>query len=131
MTDPTDFRALCAELAEALERHDLTLADDKLLDRAATAYRASFRTALAAPQQGAPSDDELWDLSAPFWDWDGERRFFGSTAFARAVLARYSHPAPVPVAERQAALAALDHILKHSTTNLGEATIRRVLEPQL
>ena len=63
--------------------------------------------ALAAPQQGAPSDEDLLALA------DGHRNDHGlidlhsARDYARAVLARYGgQAAPVPVAERSVLLAA-------------------------
>ena len=48
-----DYKQLCAELHAALEKHDLSLADDQLLDRSAAALRAALaeaiRAALAEP----------------------------------------------------------------------------------
>ena len=97
MTHP-DFRALCAELLAEVEALNDVIGQEGQAD---LALIPRARAALAAPEQGAPSDEDLCDLAAPYWDWDGERTFFGSTAFARAVLARYGAQAvPVAVAER-------------------------------
>ena len=52
MTNP-DFRALCAELHEALEKRCETLEEDRLLDRSAAALRAAEplkRYALPTPE---------------------------------------------------------------------------------
>jgi hypothetical protein len=54
----TDFRALCAELHEALEKRCETLEEDRLLDRSAAALRA----ALAQPEPQGPTDEELLEL---------------------------------------------------------------------
>jgi hypothetical protein len=50
-----DYKQLCAELHAALEKHDLSLAEDRLLDRSAAALRA----ALAEPEPEGPTDEEL------------------------------------------------------------------------
>jgi hypothetical protein len=47
----TDYKQLCAELHAALEKHDLSLDEDRLLDRSAAALRA----ALAEPPSLKPS----------------------------------------------------------------------------
>ena len=81
MTDT--FRALCAELTEALDS-ELDLFETRhsaLLDRA--------RATLAQPEPVAPTDEELWsvgndDFRANCYPTDAIR-------FARAVLSRYSH----------------------------------------
>ena len=83
----TDFRTLCAELHIALEKHDLSLADNQLLDRSVAALRA----ALVEPV--GPTDEELSDL----WSWSaGQDQGPWPTqqhCFARAVLARWgNHP---------------------------------------
>ena len=54
----TDFRALCAELHEALEKRCETLEEDRLLDRSAAALRA----ALAQPTPQPPADGEVAEL---------------------------------------------------------------------
>lgn len=54
MSEPASFRALCAELVEGIERHVDCVND-------ATTFSAlleSARAALAAPRQGALSDDD-------------------------------------------------------------------------
>lgn len=52
-----DYKQLCAELHAALEKHDLSLAEDQLLDRSAAALRA----ALAEPEGhiGYPSYEQI------------------------------------------------------------------------
>lgn len=106
MTHP-DFRALCADLAERLEyRIDgllYTDSDYDLIDRT--------REALAEPQQGAPSDEELikayCDARRAFYfetakgESDQEDRKEATIAGLRAVLASYGAQAvPVAVSER-------------------------------
>jgi hypothetical protein len=85
----TDFRALCADLHQALEKRCETLEEDRLLDRSAAALRA----ALAQPVPEGPTDEELDELA---WTWYSKT---GSTwyqieafrAYARAALAKWGH----------------------------------------
>jgi hypothetical protein len=92
----TDFRALCAELADSVE----LLLEMRAVDAKPMAitedrfFRA--RAALAQPEPQGPTDEELWDL------YQDLGRDFSPTGFARTVLTRYARPAiePVPVAER-------------------------------
>ena len=98
MTNP-DFRALCAELVDALKDENTYTIRIELIDRA--------RAALAQPEPVAPTDEELLRLAAQAFDYafvdggvgGGESEFL---AYARAVLARWGQPAatPIPVAER-------------------------------
>ena len=53
-----DYKQLCAELHAALEKHDPSLADDRLLDRSAAALRA----ALAETEPEGPTDEEIMEL---------------------------------------------------------------------
>lgn len=105
MTHP-DFRALCANLTAALNDWQCETSDDRY-----TELIRKARAALAAPQQGAPSDEELTLTYAyavaravggrrgPYSSEDAEA---AQLAGLRAVLTRYgtTHPAPVAVAER-------------------------------
>jgi hypothetical protein len=115
----TDYRALCAELANHLQgRKDLECGwpgedpEQDLLDRA--------RTALAQPEPGAVglSDEEVLDLAddcglekQEITTWDGENRTVDHgwectdaqlVTFATALITRHARPTiePVPVAER-------------------------------
>lgn len=95
----TDYKQLCAELHAALEKHDLSLADDRLLDRSAAALRA----ALAEPEPKGPTDEELLKLTQDWPCTTGERHDLSGCPevplfsvfedelidFARAVLARW------------------------------------------
>lgn len=115
----TDFRALCAELHAALDRHDLTLAEDQLLDRSAAALRATLADEPTAGEPvsvtGQPSNADLLKLAQqysvvyllsdgsachPFQEGYDMRN--DVLNFARAVLAHWGSPAPqpVPVSER-------------------------------
>jgi hypothetical protein len=81
-----DYKQLCAELHAALEKHDLSLAEDRLLDRSAAALRA----ALAEPEPKGPTDEALDELFTEI-DQSGEPESW--RVYARAVLARWgNHP---------------------------------------
>lgn len=120
-TEPTNWRALCAELTDAL--HDLT----SLYEGHECELVTRSRTALAQPEPEVvgPSDEEIMGLMPQQMHEDlaaavramAEQEGIDSTPakgvmrimlnrhvvdLARAVLARYARPAiePVPVAER-------------------------------
>lgn len=117
---PSDYRALCAELVDAVDRllsqgESPANPGQRLIltvhveDLGAIADRA--RAALAAPQQGAPGDEELittyCDARRVFYfeaakgESDQEDRKEATVAGLRAVLARYNAQAvPAPVSER-------------------------------
>lgn len=82
----TDFRALCAELAEKLDEFDRLLHGAQYVENPLT-YRA--RAALAEPQPEPPTDEELMEV---FWDHqNGLEEIWADDwlAAARAVLARW------------------------------------------
>jgi hypothetical protein len=85
----TDFRALCAELLAIIPAHGTGDPNSLVIARA--------RAALAQPEPQGPSDEELRDL----WSWAaGQDQGPWPTqqhCFARAVLARWGHPAIEPV----------------------------------
>jgi hypothetical protein len=82
-----DYKQLCAELHAALEKHDLSLADDQLLDRSAAALRA----ALVEPV--GPTDEELFAVAEAYAEDNGLIGLHNAPDFARAVLARWgNHP---------------------------------------
>jgi hypothetical protein len=92
----TDFRALCARMADELDHYRQLLMDDR---RATHALAAEARAALAQPEPQGPSDEELRELRR-FHQWPiGEFLLF---TISRAALARWGRPAiePVPVSER-------------------------------
>jgi fructose-1-phosphate kinase PfkB-like protein len=96
MPDP-DFRALCAELHEALEKRCETLEEDRLLDRSAAALRAAL--AQSEPVVVAPTDEELLASVRHFYG-DQTAADMGAEddlRTARAVLARYYRPTIEPV----------------------------------
>jgi len=100
----TDYKALCAELANYLQgRKDLEYGwpgedpEQDLLDRA--------RAALAQPEpQGVtePTDEELESFLVDVACQNGNMYHADPMILARAVLAHYARPTikPVPVAER-------------------------------
>ena len=99
----TDFRALCAELADELTQFNAWYIEDNgygLLNLEALLRRCD--AALAEPKPEGPTDKELRDL----WSWAaGQDQGPWPTqqhCFARAVLARWGRPTPqpVPVSER-------------------------------
>jgi len=97
---PPDFRALCAELHEALERRCESMEDERLLDRSAAALRAALE---AQPELvGAvlgPSEDDVTEL---FYRHVGEGSEVGFENAIAEALARWGRPAiePIPVSER-------------------------------
>ncbi|MEB3319340.1 MAG: hypothetical protein VKI63_00175 [Cyanobium sp.] len=110
MSELIDFRALCARVLKA-EELILPGGGDfwKGYEEEAQALSrlmSDIRAALSAPQQGAPSDEELDALERQCWMATGVsddsccEYVFNHRAFARALLARFGSPAPVPVAER-------------------------------
>jgi hypothetical protein len=106
-----DFRALCAELVDALQYHREQTRPIKRTTEILTRARA----ALSQPEPQGPTDEELlvWasyygidyvDISRPS-ELDGERAPVRSDElciFARTILTSFGRPAiePVPVAER-------------------------------
>ena len=79
----TDFRALCARMADELDHYRQLLMDDR---RATHALATEARAALAQYEPQGPTDQELYDY------WIGTSPEFGCAdpvGFARAVLARW------------------------------------------
>jgi hypothetical protein len=112
----TDFRALCARMADELDHYRQLLMDDR---RATHALAAEARAALAQPEPQGPTDEEPTDQEIEEWadaaaevpleemdpEVHGWRRCFKSDEFSetiRAALRRWGRPAiePVPVSER-------------------------------
>jgi hypothetical protein len=95
----TDFRALCAELLEWAEHtsaHYVVHPDVILRARAA----------LAQPEPVAPTDEELDEFAVFWWGSDTDERTVtdvieccSTTAYARAVLARWGLPQYQPIPE--------------------------------
>jgi hypothetical protein len=105
------IRALCAELAQELaEEYGVQRefnAGDPLLGSGAIELLSRARTALAQPELEGPTDEELDKvIFQAVWDHMDDADDLSNDEMdrlkARAVLARWSHPAvePVPVAER-------------------------------
>ena len=88
----TDYRAMCAELLEALEiQLDELRFNNRLCIRA--------RALLAQPVEEGPTDEELDAFIDGFFledDWFSIPEM--ERSLARAVLARWGHPTPQPVA---------------------------------
>jgi hypothetical protein len=123
----TDYKALCARMADELDHYRQLLMDDR---RETHALATEARAALAQPEPEGPSDEELLAVAAgainPYetcgiaiGEYEAETEcaieVYGSEliAFARAVLARWGTPnsaeirrsmgdapQPVPVSER-------------------------------
>jgi hypothetical protein len=96
MTEPTttDWRALCARMADELDHYRQLLMDDR---RATHALAAEARAALAQPEPQGPSDEELlriYRVATPCYQVEEYKR---ELDFARAVLARWGRPAIEPV----------------------------------
>ena len=100
MTDPIDWRALCADLLEQLAKLAGADPHHKYLD-----LITRTRLALAQPEPQGPSDEELLGLWEQ-WNvgWDPQRGPVITphpVEFARAVLARYGRPAIEPVPQQE------------------------------
>jgi hypothetical protein len=97
----TDFRALCAELADRLD-DALTYTVQSDTERSMRQLITRARAALAKAEPQGPSDEDLDDLANEMLDWNCE----GWRAYARAAIAadraRWDRPTiePVPVSER-------------------------------
>jgi hypothetical protein len=83
----TDFRALCARMANELDHYRQLLMDDR---RETHALAAEARAALAQPEPQGPSDEELDEL---FTDIDQGGEVLSWRPYARAALARWGRPA--------------------------------------
>ena len=80
----TDFRALCAELVDALDSGIPAerIRMSPLADRA--------RAALSEPEPEGPTDKELADMYWQYYHWAPKRSNISAHAYAlRAVLARW------------------------------------------
>ena len=131
MTEPTtDFRALCARMADELDHYRQLLMDDR---RATHALAAEARAALAQPEPQEPTDEELLELMP-----ETMRDEFGYAAkvcsdatggqvkpgifrlclnhaaleYARAVLARWGRPAVEAGTDDQKAMAVIRRALE-------------------
>ena len=95
----TDWRALCARMADELDHYRQLLMDDR---RETHALAAEARAALAQPEPQGPTDDEL---KAVYWEAFKDAAPCGADeswlAGLRAV-ARWGRPAIEPVPQQEA-----------------------------
>jgi hypothetical protein len=92
----TDYRALCARMADELDHYRQLLMDDR---RETHALAAEARATLAQPEPQGATDEELYNY------WISTSPEFGCAdpvGFARAVLARWGRPAIKPVPQQEA-----------------------------
>lgn len=95
----TDFRALCARMADELDHYRQLLTDDRRATHA-LATEARWFLAQPEPQGPMPTDEELMSLygveTSCYHGFLAEE-FRQELDFARAVLARWGRPANEPV----------------------------------
>ncbi len=77
-----DFRALCVELTDCLEKADWPHKQKHVFEQ----WLYIARKALTEPEPEGPTDEELRELWNDGWDTSEEH---GAFKFARAVLARW------------------------------------------
>jgi hypothetical protein len=92
----TDFRALCAELIDALgKRALLSPVERQLIDRA--------RAALAQPEPQEPTDKELGETyRAAYYACENRQGPAAQVFGLRAVLAKWGRPAIEPAPQQEA-----------------------------
>jgi hypothetical protein len=95
----TDYRALCAELVDALDSSNGFLNSDGewVVPEPIGALVARARALLDTPERVAPTDeqwDALWDKEAEYFALYGEARRFGRAAYS---LGRQHSPTPIPI----------------------------------
>ena len=106
MTTTPDYRAFCAELLEALleEAHpdDVRLPSGELTGRLYPLVAKVESALLAAPEAVGVADEEIDAFIYHWWEEYGKGYLPNSSdsALVKAALARFAHPAPVPVGER-------------------------------
>ena len=119
----TDYRALCARMADELDHYRQLLMDDR---RATHALAAEARAALAQPEpQGAmPEVDDILRLAAIIRRVDGNHDK-GAAALAEAILShpdsRWQHAQPEPQGPSETAWALaqlLDGVQRHDLPNM-------------
>jgi hypothetical protein len=98
----TDFRALCAELADSLEDwlSSNSIGGISLDDGTDAELIFRARAALAQPEPQGPTDDELFELAEQYTEDNGLLGLHNAPDFARAVLARWGRPAIEPVPQQ-------------------------------
>jgi hypothetical protein len=85
----TDYRALCARMADELDHYRQLLMDDR---RETHALATEARALLAQPEPQEPTDDELGKLLYyEFTTSTGHGERVDAMGFARAVLARWGN----------------------------------------
>jgi len=95
MTDisPTDWRALCAELVDCLEKANWPLRHKAVFE----ICLADARAALAQPEPQGPTDEELGETyRAAYYACENRQGPAAQVFGLRAVLAKWSHPAIEP-----------------------------------
>ena len=84
----TDYRAMCAELVEAIEDDDFFRPTDPNNDALRFCKAVlSARTALAQPKTEGPTDEELWATGSD--DFRANCYPTDAIAYASAVLAKW------------------------------------------
>jgi hypothetical protein len=99
----TDFRALCAELADSVELLLEMRSNDRPM-RVTEDRLNRARAALAQPEPQGPTNEELDEFAIYWWGPETDESLVSDViecgsmvAYARAVLARYGRPAIEPV----------------------------------
>jgi hypothetical protein len=114
MTDPTptNWRALCARMADELDHYRQHLMDDR---RETHALAAEARAALAQPEPQGPSEAKLKTFACNWWHTFGFAKDKATCTwvidhvtpelfvnFSRDLLARWGRPAIEPVPQQEA-----------------------------
>lgn len=124
MTEVTDWRALCARMADELDHYRQLLTDDRG-ERHALATEA--RAALAEPQgEGAPTVMQIIELAEEI-----EAAGLGQVDLVRAALARWGRPAAPPLTEALAARPMLEQVARMGDRvgahAMGELMVSRLI----
>jgi hypothetical protein len=82
----TDFRTLCARMADELDHYRQLLMDDR---RTTHALATEARSALAQPEPQGPTDEELWELYDEMGGVPEDSAW--CLNYARAVLQRWGN----------------------------------------
>jgi hypothetical protein len=90
----TDYRALCARMADELDHYRQLLMDDR---RETHALAAEARAALAQPEPQGPSDKDLHQLWLDLYAFHDGPTSGDVAEIARAVFARWGRPAIEPM----------------------------------
>jgi hypothetical protein len=94
----TDYRALCARMADELDHYRQILMDDR---RETHALATEARAALAQPEPQGPSEREVseWINTLPLWHGATRDELTGIVLRA---FARWGRPAIEPVPQQEA-----------------------------